>query len=165
MTRAVLSIGSNVGDRLANLQSVVDGLGSAAVAVSRVYRTAPWGGVVQDDFLNAVVLVEDSSADGHVWLRRGRALEDAARRVREVRWGPRTLDVDIVDCGGTRSDDPDLTLPHPRARERAFVLLPWLDVDPDATLDGEPVAALLAALPDAERAGVSATDFVLRLAG
>jgi len=165
MTRAVLSIGSNIGDSVAHLQSVVDGLGSAVAAVSPVYSTAPWGGVEQQDFYNAVVVVDDPEADAAEWLRRSQALEEAADRVREQRWGPRSLDVDVVDCEGVVSSDPALTLPHPRAHLRAFVLVPWLDVDPDATLivDGQKlsVAQILDGLDRSEREGVRTTDVVL----
>ncbi|MCZ4567585.1 2-amino-4-hydroxy-6-hydroxymethyldihydropteridine diphosphokinase [Rhodococcus erythropolis] len=165
MTRAVLSIGSNIGDSVAHLQSVVDGLGSAVVAVSPVYSTAPWGGVEQQDFFNAVVVVDDPEADAAEWLRRSQALEEAADRVREQRWGPRSLDVDVVDCEGVVSSDPALTLPHPRAHLRAFVLVPWLDVEPDATLivDGQKlsVAQILDGLDRTEREGVRTTDVVL----
>ena len=165
MTRAVLSIGSNIGDSVAHLQSVVDGLGSAVVAVSPVYSTAPWGGVEQQDFFNAVVVVDDPEADAAEWLRRSQALEEAADRVREERWGPRSLDVDVVDCEGVVSSDPALTLPHPRAHLRAFVLVPWLDVEPDATLivDGQKlsVAQILDGLDRTEREGVRTTDVVL----
>ncbi len=146
MTRAVLSIGSNIGDRLAHLQAVVDGLRAHLVAVSPVYVTAPWGGVEQDDFYNAVLVVDDPKADCHAWLRRAQQLEQEQQRVREIHWGPRTLDVDIVDCAGARLATRDLVLPHPRARERAFVLVPWHDLEPDAVLDGVPVAELLAHL-------------------
>jgi 2-amino-4-hydroxy-6-hydroxymethyldihydropteridine diphosphokinase len=165
MTRAVLSIGSNVGDSLAHLQSAVDGLGDAVVAVSRVYSTAPWGGVEQQDFLNAVILVDDPNAGSYDWLLRARKLEEDADRVRDQRWGPRSLDVDVVDCEGIVSADPELTLPHPRAHQRAFVLIPWLDVDPGATLaiDGAVVSAsqILQGLDQSEREGVLATDSVL----
>lgn len=165
MTRAVLSMGSNIGDSVAHLQSVVDGLGSAVVAVSPVYSTAPWGGVEQQDFYNAVVVVDDPEADAAEWLRRSQALEEAADRVREQRWGPRSLDVDVVDCEGVVSSDPALTLPHPRAHLRAFVLVPWLDVDPVATLivDGQKlsVAEILDGLDRSEREGVRTTDVVL----
>ncbi|GAB2933953.1 2-amino-4-hydroxy-6-hydroxymethyldihydropteridine diphosphokinase [Rhodococcus aerolatus] len=155
MTRAVLSIGSNLGDRVGHLQSVLDALGPAVTAVSGVHETAPWGGVEQQDFANAVLLVDDPGRDARGWLAAGQDLERAAQRVREVRWGPRSLDVDVVDCEGTRSDDPELTLPHPRAHLRAFVLVPWLEVDPAAVLVGHgPVADLLAGLDPAERAGV-----------
>ena len=96
MTRAVLSLGSNLGDRFGHLGSAVRGFAAAVVAVSPVYETAPWGGVEQPDFLNAVLVVDDPAIDAWGWLRRGQALEDAAGRVRGVRWGPRTLDVDVV---------------------------------------------------------------------
>jgi 2-amino-4-hydroxy-6-hydroxymethyldihydropteridine diphosphokinase len=163
MTRAVLSLGSNLGDRLAHLRAAVRGLGPAVVAASPVYETAPWGGVEQDDFLNAVLLVDDPGVDEWGWLRRGQALEQAEGRVREVRWGPRTLDVDVVTVDGVTSTDPDLLLPHPGTPERATVLRPWLDVEPDAVLPGHgPVADLLAALgPDAERGMRRRDDLVL----
>ncbi|MFQ6330381.1 MULTISPECIES: 2-amino-4-hydroxy-6-hydroxymethyldihydropteridine diphosphokinase [unclassified Nocardia] len=170
MSRAVLSIGSNLGDRLAHLRSVIDGFGPRVVAVSPVYSTAPWGGVEQEDYLNAVVLVDDPDFDCRDWLLGGRRLEQAADRVREVRWGARTLDVDVIWCAGAdgtacRSADPELTLPHPQAHNRAFVLIPWLDVEPDAVLEVDgitlPVRDLVAGLDAAERAGVRATEFSL----
>ena len=136
MSRAVLGIGSNLGDRLAHLRSVVEALGP--VAVSSVYETAPWGGVEQQDYLNAVIVVEDPDTDAYGWLARAHALEAAAGRVREVRWGPRTLDVDVIDVDGIISDDPVLTLPHPRAHERAFVLVPWAEVDPTVPAPADP---------------------------
>ncbi|MBC8091564.1 MAG: 2-amino-4-hydroxy-6-hydroxymethyldihydropteridine diphosphokinase, partial [Pseudonocardia sp.] len=100
MTRAVLSLGSNLGDRVGHLRTAVAAFADVLVAVSPVYETAPWGGVDQDDFLNAVIVVDDPDADAWEWLRRGQALEDASGRVREVRWGPRTLDVDVVTVTG-----------------------------------------------------------------
>ncbi|MFD9740339.1 2-amino-4-hydroxy-6-hydroxymethyldihydropteridine diphosphokinase [Umezawaea sp. NPDC059074] len=143
MTRAVLSIGSNLGDRLAYLQLAVDGFADVLVAVSPVYETAPWGVLDQDDFLNAVLVVEDPDTDAWGWLRRGQALERAAERVRDRHWGPRTLDVDVVTVDGVLSSDPELLLPHPGAHERATVVIPWLDVSPDAVLPGfGPVAEL-----------------------
>jgi 2-amino-4-hydroxy-6-hydroxymethyldihydropteridine diphosphokinase len=122
MSRAVLSIGSNLGDRLAHLRSVVAAL--RPVAVSPVYETAPWGGVEQDDYLNAIVVVDDPGTDAYGWLARARELEQAAGRTRAVRWGPRTLDVDVIDVDGGTNADPELTLPH-RRRTSAFVLVPW----------------------------------------
>ncbi|KWX67021.1 2-amino-4-hydroxy-6-hydroxymethyldihydropteridine diphosphokinase [Mycobacterium sp. NAZ190054] len=170
-TRIVLSIGSNLGDRLAHLQSVLDGLGGAVTAVSPVYETPAWGGVEQGPFLNAVVLAEDRDLDAHGWLRRAQQLEDAAGRIREQRWGPRTLDVDLVQCHGPGGEvtlrDDDLILPHPYAHVRAFVLVPWLEVQPDATLTvagrTDPVAVHLAAVDAGERTGVRRTDFALRI--
>ncbi len=159
MSAAVLSIGSNVGDRLAYLRGCVTMLGHAVRAVSPVYSTAPWGGVEQGEFLNAVLLVDDPDADAEEWLRRAQRCETAAARSRAVQWGPRTLDVDVIDVARTRRNDPHLTLPHPRAHQRAFVLVPWLDVQPGAMLPGRgTVAELAAALPEAERRGVRRRD-------
>lgn len=150
MTRAVLSIGSNLGDRLAHLQIAVDLFGPWLVAASGVVETPPWGPVEQPDFLNAVLVVDDPAAAPGTWLDRAHEAERRADRTREVHWGPRTLDVDVVtvtDAGvEIRSDDPTLTLPHPRSAERAFVLVPWLAVEPDARLGGRAVVDLLAAL-------------------
>jgi 2-amino-4-hydroxy-6-hydroxymethyldihydropteridine diphosphokinase len=132
---SVLSLGSNLGDRMGFLQLGLSLL--EPLAVSPVYETAPWGDVEQDDFLNVVALC---SWDAPEAWRRAVAAEAAAGRLREVRWGPRTLDVDVVWATGS---DPALELPHPRAHERAFVLVPWLDVDPTAVLPGHgPVASL-----------------------
>lgn len=147
MSDAVLSIGSNLGDRLAHLQSAVDAMRKWLVAVSPVYETAPWGPVPQDDYLNAVLLVADDEAPPTAWLDRAHSAEQAAGRTREQRWGPRTLDVDVVTVDDVHSDDPTLTLPHPRAHERAFVLVPWLAIDPSATLGGRPVSGLVEELP------------------
>jgi 2-amino-4-hydroxy-6-hydroxymethyldihydropteridine diphosphokinase len=132
---AVVSLGSNLGDRLGWLRLGLDVL--EPLKVSRVYETAPWGGVDQDDFLNVVALCSWDAAE--TW-RRAVAAETAAGRTRDVHWGPRTLDVDVVWATGS---DPALVLPHPHAHERAFVLVPWLDVDPSAELPGHgPVASL-----------------------
>jgi len=169
MSRVVLSIGSNLGDRLARLKSVVDGLDGAVRAVSPVYETEPWGGVEQGPFLNAVLIAEDRALDCHGWLRRAHELEAAADRVRMERWGARTLDIDLVTChDGQRevtSGDDDLTLPHPLAHLRAFVLIPWLAVDPDATLtvagEPRPIARLLDELEPADRDGVHLTELAL----
>jgi 2-amino-4-hydroxy-6-hydroxymethyldihydropteridine diphosphokinase len=162
VTRVVLSIGSNLGDRLAHLQSVVDGLGAAVRGVSPVYETDAWGGVEQGPFLNAVLIADDPALGCRDWLRRGQELEQAAGRTREKHWGPRTLDVDLISCHDgadeVSTDDVVLTLPHPYAHQRAFVLVPWLAVDPRATLtvDGaaRPLSQLLAELDAAERDGV-----------
>lgn len=144
----VLSLGSNVGDRMANLQLGVDVLcsgGLDCLAVSSVYETDPVGGVEQAEFLNVVVLARSSLPALDILARCAEA-EAVADRVRTVRWGPRTLDVDIVSCDAEISDDPVLTLPHPRAHERAFVLVPWLELDSQAALPGSgPVAGLPAA--------------------
>ena len=155
MTRAVLSLGSNLGDRVAHLRAAVAGLREVLVAASPVYETAPWGVTDQPDFLNAVLLVSSPSVDEWGWLARGQALEQAAGRVREQRWGPRTLDVDVVTVAGVTSDHPDLLLPHPGTPVRATVLIPWLAVDPEAELPGHGrVADVLASLSQADREAV-----------
>jgi 2-amino-4-hydroxy-6-hydroxymethyldihydropteridine diphosphokinase len=163
VTRAVLSLGSNLGDRFAHLRAAVSGFADVLIAASPVYETAPWGGVEQDDFLNAVIVVDDPGTDAWGWLRRGQDLENAAGRVRDVRWGPRTLDVDVVTVegpdGAVRSSDPELLLPHPGTPERATVLRPWLDIDASAELPGHgPVAALLAALGSGAESGMRRRD-------
>lgn len=169
MTEVVLSIGSNLGDRLARLQSVLDGLADAVRAVSPVYQTDPWGGVEQGPFLNAVVIAEDPTLDAQGWLRRAQEFEQTADRVRGQRWGPRSLDVDLIRCsqGGLEltSRDEGLTLPHPLAHLRAFVMIPWLEMEPDAQLTvagtQRAVAELLAELDPADRNGVRLTDLAL----
>jgi 2-amino-4-hydroxy-6-hydroxymethyldihydropteridine diphosphokinase len=148
---------------------VVDGLDGAVRAVSPVYETLAWGGVEQGPFLNAVLIAEDPALDCQGWLRRTQALEAAADRVRAQRWGPRTLDVDLVTChDGQRevcSRDDELTLPHPLAHRRAFVLIPWLAVEPEATLmvagEPRPVTGLLDELQPAERDSVRLTELAL----
>lgn len=165
MTTVVLSLGSNLGDRAGHLRAALGALGPAVVAVSPVFQTPPWGPVEQADFLNIIAIATDDDADAAQWLVRAQACERAAGRVREVRWGPRTLDVDIVTvtdhARAVRSDDPTLTLPHPRAHERAFVLVPWLALDPAATLPGHgSVADLVAALDPQERSGVQLREDV-----
>jgi 2-amino-4-hydroxy-6-hydroxymethyldihydropteridine diphosphokinase len=161
MTQAVLSIGSNLGDRAARLQGAVDAFRPWLRAVSPVYETPPWGPVPQADYLNAVLFVADASATPADWLDRAHAAEQAADRIRDVRWGPRTLDVDIVAVDDVVSDDAGLTLPHPRAAERAFVLVPWLAMDPAARLAGRPVTAVLTDRPAEEIAGVRLVDGVV----
>ena len=141
----MLSIGANLGDRLAALQNAVNDLAEVVTvrAVSPVYETSPVGGPEQRDFLNAVLLVSTSLSPSEL-VAAGQNVERRAGRVPSERWGPRALDVDLVAYDDVVSDDPDATVPHPRAHERAFVLRPWLDVDPSATLPGHgPVAALL----------------------
>jgi 2-amino-4-hydroxy-6-hydroxymethyldihydropteridine diphosphokinase len=154
--RVVLALGSNLGDRLANLQGGIDflcaGPGLSCAAVSPVYETAPVGGPDQGDYLNAV-LVATSALPARSVLERCQAAEAAFHRVRTRVWGPRTLDVDIIVCADEISADPELTLPHPRAHERAFVLAPWHDVEPDARIPGrgEIAGLLMAAGPSGVR--------------
>lgn len=165
----MLSVGSNLGDRLARLQAAVDGIGVAVVAVSPVFETDAWGGVTQGPFLNAIVIADDDACDARGWLQRAQALELDNARVRAQKWGPRTLDVDLICCfdgvDELVSGDSELTLPHPFAHERAFVLLPWLAIDPAAelTVAGQhrPVRELLDALDPADRDGVRLTALEL----
>lgn len=137
--RAVFSLGSNLEDRLEALQGALDALldspGMTFVGVSPVYETAPVGGPEQPDFLNAVLVV-DTVLPSPTLLERAHGVEAAMQRTRDVRWGPRIIDVDLVAVGAETSEDPSLMLPHPRAHERAFVLVPWRDVDPDGELPG-----------------------------
>jgi 2-amino-4-hydroxy-6-hydroxymethyldihydropteridine diphosphokinase len=132
--RAYVALGSNLGDRLAHLQLAVDSLarvpGVEVRAVSRVYETAPVGGPPQDPYLNAVVAI-DTDLEPYELLHRGQQIEELAVRERSERWGPRTLDVDLLLVGDARVDDDDLTIPHPRMWERGFVLAPLRDVAPD----------------------------------
>jgi len=150
---AVVALGANLGDREATIAAAVDELGASdgirVDACSRLFETPalkPYG--VDHDapaYLNAVALVT-TSLEPRALLDVAHAIEQRHGRVREERWGDRTLDVDIVEFASLTSDDPELTLPHPRAWERAFVLAPWLDVDPHASLTGHgSVAELLAA--------------------
>jgi 2-amino-4-hydroxy-6-hydroxymethyldihydropteridine diphosphokinase len=137
MRRVAFGLGANLGDRVAALQGAVDSLARhlRAPMVSSVYETAPVGGPEQPDYANAV-LVGDSDEPASVLLARAHDAEALWLRTREVRWGPRTLDVDILAVGDEVSDDPGLLLPHPRAHDRAFVLVPWAEVDPDAVIPG-----------------------------
>ena len=178
--RAVLSLGTNVGEGLATLASAVRALGEnpgvRVTAVSPAYRTAPVGGVEQDDYLNVVVVVVTTLDPAALLALAHRVEADHGRdRAREVRWGPRTLDVDLVTVDGvaagaaagvgpsarasTDRPGPAPVLPHPRAYERAFVLVPWAAVAPDDVLPGHGrVADLAAALPAEQRDGVRAAD-------
>jgi 2-amino-4-hydroxy-6-hydroxymethyldihydropteridine diphosphokinase len=205
--RAVLALGSNLGDRGDILQGGVDAIegieGVQVTAVSPVYETVPVGGPPQPDYLNAVALA-NITIPARELLDQLHEVEAVFDRVRLVRWGPRTLDIDIITVDGEHSDDPDLTLPHcyppegrppvppdvraggpdrknrgsvrparadgdtadltlphPRAHERAFVLVPWHDIDPDAVLPGYgPVADLLA---DIDASGIRRSEVSLVL--
>ncbi|GAA2261665.1 MULTISPECIES: 2-amino-4-hydroxy-6-hydroxymethyldihydropteridine diphosphokinase [Streptomyces] len=165
--RAVVALGSNLGNRLETLQGAIDALedtpGVRVKGVSPVYETEPWGvdPGSQPAYFNAVVVLKTTLPPSSL-LERAHAVEEAFHRVRDEHWGPRTLDVDIVSYADVVSDDPQLTLPHPRAHERAFVLAPWHDLDPEAQLPGRgPVAGLLDVVT---RDGVAArADLELRL--
>ncbi|WP_433514454.1 2-amino-4-hydroxy-6-hydroxymethyldihydropteridine diphosphokinase [Nonomuraea sp. CA-143628] len=152
----VLSLGSNLGRRFQTLQDAIDTLfdapGLEFVASSPVYETDPVGGPAgQRPYLNAIVIAE-TSLQPQALLERAQGVENAFGRERNERWGPRTLDIDLIVVGDTVSDDPDLTLPHPLAHERAFVLVPWADVDPGGVLPGQGQVADL--LTDLDQSGV-----------
>ncbi|MDR0848177.1 MAG: 2-amino-4-hydroxy-6-hydroxymethyldihydropteridine diphosphokinase [Propionibacteriaceae bacterium] len=136
----VYSLGSNIEPRRAYLQFAVTALattpGIENARVSPVYETAAVGEIEQDDFLN-VVLIADTTMAAKELLHRGSSIEQLARRTRDVAHGPRTLDVDLIAVGDEQIDTQELTLPHPRAHERAFVLIPWLALNPNATLPGQ----------------------------
>ena len=138
MSRAYLGLGSNLGDRLANLQRAVDLLGERGPRVlrsSRVYETDPVGGPEQPDYLNAVVDAE-TELEPRGLLDACLAVEAALGRVRAERWGPRVIDVDLLTYDDREVGEPGLEIPHPRMHERAFVLVPLLELDADPPLPG-----------------------------
>ena len=151
--RAFLGLGTNLGDRLANLQLAVEQLaatpGIRFVRSSRIYETAPVG-PPQPDFLNAVVEV-DTDLEPHDLLAAGAAVERELHRVRDVHWGPRTIDVDLLVFDERTIDTPDLVVPHPRMHERAFVLIPLAEIAPDARVGDLGRARELALGLDADR--------------
>lgn len=165
--RIAFGLGSNLGDRKEHLTQAVDSIAAqvnfSSIVVSSIYETDPVGGPDQDDYLNAVAVVDLVQIIGRRdLLRLIGDLEAAAGRVREERWGPRTLDVDVLSFGAQVSDAPELTLPHPRAALRAFVLIPWNEVDPEYVIPaseddhrrGWTVSQHCDALSDGEREGV-----------
>lgn len=127
------------------------------LAVSPIYATPAWGGVEQPDFLNATLVI-DTPLGPEELLSAGQSVENAAQRTREVRWGPRTLDVDIVDYQDQTRETQSLKIPHPYAHARAFVLLPWLAAEPEAQLAGKPLEHWLAGLDPEEVAAVKVAD-------
>ena len=151
MTHVVLSIGANLGDAAISVQQTIDQLSGilTETKASRIYQTSPVGVEDQPEFFNAVVVGEWGGTADEL-LERTSKLEEAAGRERELRWGARTLDVDIITFGDQVSHDPKLTLPHPRAHERLFVLIPWIELQPDAHLIGQgDVSAIIEALQSA----------------
>ena len=154
--QAVIAIGSNLGDRLNRLQGAVSALEDTpevqVVSVSSVYETEPVGTPDGSGaFLNAVVLL-DTTLTVHTLLDRAHAIEDAFGRERSEPGAPRTLDVDLVVVGDRIADDETLTLPHPRAHERGFVLVPWLEIDPEGEIPGKGFVADL--VGDVDTTGV-----------
>ncbi|SHJ16892.1 2-amino-4-hydroxy-6-hydroxymethyldihydropteridinediphosphokinase [Tessaracoccus bendigoensis DSM 12906] len=161
ISKVVLSLGSNMGDSAAILQEAVEYLAETPdlmiVDVSPVYQTKPVGVLEQDDFLNLVVVAE-STLEPLTILDRAAAIEENFGRTRELRHGPRTLDIDVIMVGKRISED-DIELPHPRAHERAFVLVPWLDIDPNGEIAGHgPIAELI---DDVDVSGVLRRDDIV----
>jgi len=148
---AYLGLGSNLGDRLANLQRAADRLavrdGISVTRSSRVYETDPIGGPPQPEYLNAVIEIQ-TTLDPLGLLGAGREVEAALERVRAERWGPRTIDVDILTYDRDVIDEPEITVPHPRMHERGFVLVPLLELDPDPPLPGGRHVATLITVDD-----------------
>ncbi len=138
-TTAYLGLGSNLSDRLANLQAAADLLaaqpGLRVARSSRVYETDPIGGPPQPDYLNAVLEVETDLSSSEL-LAACLRVEASLGRVRAERWGPRVIDIDVLTYDEIRVDEPELTIPHPRMQERAFVLMPLFELDPDPALPG-----------------------------
>ena len=159
--QVILSLGSNLGDREANLQGAIDALRDTpdvvVVDVSPVYETQPIGGPEESGPYLNVVLLTDTTLSVDLLLDRAHAVEQAFGRERSVPGAPRTLDVDLITYGKKTIESEELTIPHPRAHERAFVLAPWLDVDPAAHLVG--VGSVADLLAKADMTGVT------RLAG
>jgi 2-amino-4-hydroxy-6-hydroxymethyldihydropteridine diphosphokinase len=147
MTRAYLALGGNLGDVagefLTALRALEAAEGVTLVAISRVYRTPPWGVTDQPDFLNMAAAI-DTDLSARALLELCLGIEKTSGRVRDRRWGPRNIDIDVIAYGDAKVDEPDLTIPHPRAKERAFVLAPLADVASDLMLGGRAVRELLA---------------------
>lgn len=165
ISKVVFALGSNVGDSLEILQGAITQLATTPdlipVDVSSVYLTDPMGEVTdQPDFYN-LVLVAETTMEPMTLLERANAIEEAYGRTRDVPGGPRTLDIDIIMVGKREMDSPELTLPHPRAHERGFVLIPWHEIDPAGELAGQgPLADLVERVGTA---GVRKTDEVIEL--
>lgn len=146
---AVLGLGSNIGDRVGNIEDAIARLTADGVvklvARSRYYRTAPWGVTDQDWFVNACITVK-ADVSARELLARCQAVENGMARVRTQRWGPRNIDVDILTFRDQKIVEPDLVVPHPRIAERAFVLVPLKDVAPDVRIDGASIDEMLSRL-------------------
>jgi 2-amino-4-hydroxy-6-hydroxymethyldihydropteridine diphosphokinase len=135
MSKVVISLGSNLGDSPEIMARAIQSLKSVLfdVEVSSIIETAPWGFEDQPNFLNAVV-VGEFAGNAFELLSLLQEMEQAEKRVRDIRWGPRTLDLDIITFGDEVIESSELQIPHPRAHERAFVLEPWLEIEPDAEI-------------------------------
>jgi 2-amino-4-hydroxy-6-hydroxymethyldihydropteridine diphosphokinase len=154
LRKVVYSIGSNLGDRHGNVQGAVDALRDTpdviVVDVSSVYETKPIGGPPESPLFLNIVVIAETTLEPRTLVERAFAIEDAFGRTRDSgRWGPRTLDVDLIMVGNAVVDQEDLRLPHPLAHERAFVLVPWYEVDPTAEIIGKGAIGDLVAKADA----------------
>lgn len=140
MPFAYLSLGSNVGDRKAHFEAAIPLIADDdPYRLSNVYETEPVGGVPQDDFWNMVVELQ-TDASPRALLARARLAEESRQRTRDTRWGPRTLDVDVLLVGDEVSDNPEIIVPHPRLYERAFVLIPLRELAPGLVTDAQVAA-------------------------
>jgi 2-amino-4-hydroxy-6-hydroxymethyldihydropteridine diphosphokinase len=140
MSHVAFSLGTNIGDRVAHLDYAIHRLGStegiSVISISQFYETEPVGGPEQDNYLNAIVTGESDLSPREL-LNLCHDIEAGRDRKREVRWGPRTLDIDLLVVGDVVSDDPVLTIPHPRAHVRGFVLTPWATIDPNCVIPAQ----------------------------
>lgn len=170
MTRAILGLGSNMGDKVLNLHKAAIGVAAAdgchVCALSRLYETAAWGDTAQDSFVNACVAIETSMSAMAV-LGLCQAIENELGRVREQKWGPRIIDLDVLVYDDIAQTDPVLTLPHPYITERAFVLVPLQEIAPDLRIRGRTITEWCAsvdksdviALPeDAQKSWMEVSD-------
>lgn len=150
---ALIGLGSNIGDKAANIARAIALLTETGdirlVATSRLYRTEPWGLTDQDWFVNACIAVATDLSPRDL-LARCLAVESGMKRVRRERWGPRVIDVDLLTYRDAKLEDPDLTLPHPRITQRAFVLVPLMDIAPDVEIAGHDPAYWLSHLDASE---------------
>ncbi len=146
---AILALGTNIGDRVANIEDAIERLGAdgsiRVIARSGLYRTAAWGVVDQDWFANACVGVQ-TELSPHALLAHCQAVENGMGRVRIQHWGPRIIDVDILSIRDRQIREADLIIPHPFIAERAFVLVPLRDIAPNLTLGGKSIGTMLSAL-------------------
>jgi len=161
LRKVVYSIGSNLGDRLGNVQGAVDALSDTpdviVVDISSVYETKPFGGPADSPLFLNIVVIAETTLEPRTLVERAFAIEDAYGRTRDGgRWGPRTLDVDLIMVGTAVVDQEELRLPHPMAHERAFVLVPWYEVDPTAEIVGK--GAIGDLLVNADASGVVRRD-------
>ncbi len=148
MPEVLLGLGGNLGDPVATIGAALRRLEAEGVRItrrSRSYRTAPWGVTDQPDFVNICVAAE-TDLSPRALLELVQAVETALGRERTIRWGPRMIDIDILAYGDERVDEPDLTIPHPRLTERAFVLVPLLDIAPERVIAGRTVRDWAAAV-------------------